>query len=347
MIWTLPPADQAQVLKLSLPQGHSFVRLAEPLLREVRLVDAAPGERLERQGQGWSWFRTAGRTGQLRWTVPLEHRDLPDVQASGSAVDWPYSDENHALLSGATLFLMPEGDSGPSLVQFETPDGWARWTPWAEQADGRYFVADSADLASAYLCAGQWTETRLSHGDFQASLLIWPGQAEALAPLAEDLQPLLEELAAYREWNPDKRHLLILSRPDLMGLGGSLVGRCLPMGVQAGLEGARKEICHLPAHECLHLLGAPRVPLGADLRWLVEGGTEFLAWRMLGKAGQAGALERFLAEVDLWAQGQAPVWDRSLADMGGAVFFEGGAEYDAIYRAGAMVSAWLHMALQG
>ena len=93
-------------LPLKMEEGWAFVRLPEPPL-DGPVRASADGRALEiERPEPYRWtLRPAGHTRvQIAYTVPLTHRELPEVRGRHE-YEFPFVSDDHGMLATAALLL--------------------------------------------------------------------------------------------------------------------------------------------------------------------------------------------------------------------------------------------------
>jgi len=208
-----PAAVVAEPFELVLPERFAFVGLPEP-----RLVDeiavwapsvagghgvALPVVRLA--PYHWRLGAEGHREFLVEWTVPLDHRTLPEV-AGRDEYEHPYLAEDHGLLVAGALFLVPPaggpGEDGaePRLhirVRFRLPAGWGVVAPWPEGKGGEFLPAGRQTLMDDLIAVGQWSTHALATDRLTATVAFAPGQVE----LEQAVVPLIGRIVTSRSYS--------------------------------------------------------------------------------------------------------------------------------------------------
>jgi predicted metalloprotease with PDZ domain len=143
---------------------------------------------------------------------------------------------------------------------------------------------------------------------------------------------------------------LLFGRPEMPSFcGGSPKTGSMTLAVSEDLpvEFSGPAILHLVAHEYHHTWMQARCQPADELRFVMEGFTDWFAYLVLHRLElqPEGELQRVLLEKLGLGERALAEFGRSLADAGGAPFFGGGAPYDACYAAGLGLAGWIDMAL--
>ncbi len=340
-------------LDLSLPESTAFVRLAEPRLEgEVRVRAPAGGEpRIERLAP-YRWRLDPGGAGavELRWRMRLDQRDLPEI-AGRDEYEWPYLEDDHGLLVPGTLALAPaEARPAALRVRFDLPEGWPVIAPWPEAAPGVFAPADVRALHDDLVAIGRWDAHREQVGGMELTVAFAPRQ-EALREAV--LQRIGRIIAAELELfgcTPAPAYLFLFGKPQPGGYGGSPKTASMTLFAAPDLpvEFALEGLEHLIAHEFHHTWMRARCQPPDELRFVVEGFTDYYAalvpWRLgfRDDAWLARALGKKLAEFEE-SQRASGI---SLTDAGGEIFFTEGDAYRAVYAGGFALALFLDLAIR-
>lgn len=229
--------------------------------------------------------------------VTLRYR----VYAHELSVRTSFLDDRHGYINGASLFLYPEaGEHLGGSIQFELPPGWGAHAALPAAGPGALSFHDIDELIDSPIELGQpRTETAVIDGVPHEMVLCGRGPLD-LTHMARDLPPLVE--AARRVFDrplPYDRYVFLIHQT---GRGGGGLEHRASTSLQfprfAGdPQEARRRFLGLVAHEYFHLWNVKRIHPVAfgpfdyqhevyskDL-WLMEGGTDYYAVALLGRAG--------------------------------------------------------------
>ncbi|MDA1264720.1 MAG: PDZ domain-containing protein [Planctomycetota bacterium] len=337
---------------LQLPGRFAFIVLDEPLLEELRATDedgnAAP---IEREGaRRWVVVKGAARALSVRWSVPLTHRTHPQVVGKDE-YEYPYLAEDHGMLVCGPLFLIPNRQLWVEpTVSLEVPEGWAIHAPWPRDARGRFLPGERRSLEQNMIAIGAWDTIALEVEDARVTLAFAPGQDRLRESVGVLLPPILEAELGLFGVRPFEEYLLLFGRPDSPpGLGGSpKYGSmtCYVHPSQVG-EHAVFQVAHLVAHEFFHTWHANRYGAPSDLRYVIEGWTDYYAWRVPAELGlgQWSDLESAIEEgLARWSEGQ--LGEHSLTSAGGDAFFEQPLVERLVYQGGVAHAALCEVAVR-
>lgn len=336
---------------LSLPQGTTFAQLPEPRLAgDVRVV-APPEAALERTGP-YTWrLDPAGAGGvELAWSVPLDHRALPEVRGRDE-YEFPYLKPDHGMLTMSTLALAPpSADEERLRVRFDLPSGWEVHAPWPRLADDLFAPPSAGALRDDMLAVGAWDVAREEVSGMELTFAFAPGQERLLDAVVERALPIVAAELELFGSTPQPAYLFLFGAAEQAGYGGSPKTGSMTLFVDPSLPPAfaLEGVAHLIAHEFHHTWMRARCRLPDSLRFVGEGFTDYFAhlvpWR-LGQHDDASlraTLEEKLAAFERAQAGAA----RTLLAAGGPDFFAGGSAYEATYAGGLVVALWLDVALR-
>jgi len=327
-------------------------------IREVyaRTTDGLPLD-LDREPET---ERTVWRLrGKHKDEVVLRYRVTP--YDPGISAEASFVSRDQALLLGYSAFLVPVelSDFLPASirVKVEAPPGWRVWTSWPGE-DGYYRPRTTHDLWSGGILSGNFQETRLTSGAVSVTVLT-EGRWSSVTGLtvANRLHPVLRRMVDFFGAPPEGDNLDVLAvyraapvrdnQSRIMGISEANAFFCI--ATHDRFDDMR-EITALAAHECIHfylggaLVARPEAPYNnaPDLVWLIEGVTEYLAYRfMLEAEGITAAEFEDVAEAKrtlLRRKGEES--GMSLAAM--ARLFDDPETYQLVYSRGFLVAQFLN-----
>ena len=338
-------------LTLAFPERYAYATL-EPRLEVAPVaVDerGLPLTLLHDDPFAWTLEPGEAHTAHLTWTVRLDHRDQPGV-AGRDEYEHPYLEADHGLLVAGALVLAPRAVDVDATLRFRLPAGWPVFSPWPECEPGVYAPSARA-LSDDLIAVGAWHVTEGDSHGLHYTVAFAPGQDELRRLVMPRLPPIIESEVALFGGAPQSDYLFVFGRPDqVSSYGGSpkagsmtlFVARDLP------LEFAVDSVTHLIAHEYHHTWMKSRCAPQDDLRFVMEGFTDWYAtvvpWRLglVDDPALLATLEGKFAE----AQGSLAAFGGSLADAGGPEFFTGGDAYQACYSGGLLMALWTDLALR-
>jgi predicted metalloprotease with PDZ domain len=271
-----------------------------------------------------------------------------------------FVDAERGFLLGYSTFLVPIEltDYLPASIRVgvEAPLGWEVWASWPRE--GTLFVPESVhELWSGGAAVGAYRPIRMQSGLARVTVLTDDnGGGTSGLSVANRLLPVLREavdlfgrpprgdrldvLAVYRTYPPSER------RSVMMGVSEENSFFCL---ATPDRYNKLSDITALAAHECLHfylggaLVARPELPYNnaPDVIWLIEGVTEYLAYRLMRDVGVLTP-----AEFDDVAEHKI----RKMAALGGradlslaaaARLFEDPEVYELVYHRGFLVAELL------
>lgn len=334
---------------LEFPIGHSYVVLEPRFAEPPRLEQPAAGARLERSGSfAFRLDPGTADSARLSYAMRLDHRRQPEV-VGRDEYEQPYLAADHGLLVSAVLLMAPRA-AQPDAVRFELPPGWGIECPWPEVEPGVFRPTDRAALQHDLIAVGAWTVARQQVGGVDLSVAFAPGQERLAARLAADLSRIVARELELFGSRPHPRYLLLFGRPDQPGgFYGSPKRGSMTLSVAADLpaDSVAEGLCHLVAHEYHHTWMQASCQPHGELRFFIEGFTDWYAYRVtaeLGLLAPAGLRQAFLARLSA-AESALSGYDDSLAAAGGADFFRGGPAYEACYAAGLCLAVLLERGL--
>lgn len=343
-------------LELGFASKSSYVSLEPRLVLEPRATDPE-GEPLALERlDPYRWLLDPGEADRalLDWTVRLDHRRHPDV-VGRDEYEQPYLREDHGVLTCATTLLVPRTvyleDRLDATVSFALPPGWAVEAPWPERSPNVFVPPDVSGLATDLIAIGAWDRLRTVVNGVDLSVVFAPGQESLKEAIAEPLAKIVEAELELFGLQPHERYLFLFVEPDqALGYGGSIKPNSMTLFLSSDLpvDFARDELRHLLAHEYHHTWMIARCQPEDELRFVMEGFTDWYAalvpWR-IGEVDDASFHARVLEQFSR-ADAALAELEGSLAEAGGDAFFEGGAAYDACYRVGFALAAWTELALR-
>jgi predicted metalloprotease with PDZ domain len=348
-------------LVVSLPRRFAFVELDAPLLEgEVQALDEDGGERAVEPIDPFRWSveRAGAKSLHFSITVPLHHRDLPEVIEHRDSYEFPYLAADHGMLvAGAMLpspeFLLSHCLQSHCRVRFELPEGWAVRCPWPEVTDGVFEPPTRASLHNDLIAIGKWEERVVEANGCSVTVVVAPGQEglmEAVGSLIEQIVRAEIELFGRR---PREKYLFLFGRPDPplspdergLSLGGSPKSGSMTLMLRGPVAAARRgsHLGHLIAHEFHHTWVHPSIETPGGLRFVGEGFTDYYAYLLLAREGLS-SWDSFAATIaeKLGAYCRNPVREElSLLEAGGPCFFEGKGAYSLTYDGGLLFAALL------
>ena len=338
-------------LILSLSESYAFAalppRLADP--PSARTPDGRPLTLTPAGSHAWELDPAGSQAAEVDWTVVLDHRRQPGV-AGRDEYEHPYLAGDHGLLVAGAVLLTPDDPDLPVHVRLDLPDGWDAHVPWPEPEPG-LFTPGPAGRRDDLLAVGHWDLIQGRAGAMDYTLAFAPGQ-EALADLVRPtLPPILEAEVELFGGAVQDDYLFVFGRPDQPGgYGGSPKQASMTLFVSPDLptDFAAQGVSHLIAHEFHHTWMKARCDPLPELRFVMEGFTDYYAhlvpWR-LGLVDDA-ALVTTLEEQLARAEGALARFGGDLLAVGGPAFFEGGPAYQACYAGGLALALWTDLALR-
>jgi predicted metalloprotease with PDZ domain len=236
-------------------------------------------------------------------------------------------------------------------VRFELPEGWGIEAPWPEREPGVFVPPSRVALVNDLIAVGAWSVERSQAGGVDLSVAFAPGQERLKELLAKDLTRIVGAELELFGIQPHRRYLLLFGRPEMPSFcGGSPKTGSMTLAVSEDLpvEFSGPAILHLVAHEYHHTWMMARCQPAHELRFVMEGFTDWFAYRVLDQLElqPAAALEETLLKKLVLGEQALAEFGGSLATAGGPPFFSGGAPYDACYAAGLGLAAWTEVALK-
>lgn len=269
-------------------------------IEDLRAADASGAEieltRTSEDGEGrWRISRNPGRL-----TLTYRVRDYdPVVSPEASFVT-----DRRLVWIGYSVLLTPANVSARApasvTIRVRAPAGWETWGSWPRQ-DDVYRPANLHDAWSGFAAAGDFRPSVLSSGRASVTVLTeGPASAGLGLHIANRLLPVLREMVALFGAPPrgDRLDVLALYRmapPDgrrsvVNGTSQESAFLCLATPDRFNdLDG----LTALAAHECFHfyiggaVIASPEPPFqnAPELIWLMEGVTEYMAFRLMERSG--------------------------------------------------------------
>ena len=340
-------------IDLALPESFAFVRLPAPrLLGEVRVHSSSSAPpRIQRSAPyRWRLDPDGAEDVELGWTVPLDHRSLPEIRGRDE-YEFPYLDLEHGLLVMGALALAPEHQElDPLLVEFDLPEGWPVAAPWPEVEPNVFAPQSGEALHDELIAIGHWDLSRQEVSGMELTIAFAPGQDRLRDGVLRSLGPIVEAELELFGSVPNRQYLFLFGKPQSQGFGGSPKSASMTLFASPDLpvDFAREGLEHLIAHEFHHTWMRARCEPEAELRFVSEGFTDWYSylvpWRLGMRSDQS--LKRTLGEqLAAFEQSRAaaPV---SLAEAGGTLFFEGGAANQMVYAGGLVLAALTDLAIR-
>lgn len=347
-------APDSKPLLLTMPQGFAYVRLESPRLTgDVTVVGDGPV--IERSGPySWGVDPKGAAEVTLEWTVPLDHRSVPEIRGRDE-YEYPYLNPDHGMLVMATMAVIPGEENVHSVelpirVDFEVPEGWAVHAPWPQNDDGSYRPRTLGDLSDDLIAVGRWDTHVQDAGGMDITFAFAPGQEQLKAGVVERAAPVVKGIVEHFGGKVQDSYLVLFGEPTPGGYGGSpktnsmtlFVGPDLP--VDFALEG----VVHLIAHEFHHTWQRAYNQPVDELRFVAEGFTDYFAYFVPWRIGMVSD-EEFQATLS-GKLGEAETAHRaeltSMQVAGGPAFFQGGTALQLVYAGGLVTGLWLDLALR-
>ncbi len=269
-------------------------------IEDIRAADATGAEigldRTHEDGEGrWKLSRNPGR-----FTLTYRVRGY-DPMASPEA---SFVTDGRFVWIGYSVLLTPVnlGARAPASLSIHVcaPVGWEIWGSWPQE-DGAYRPANLHDAWSGFAAAGDFKPSHLS-SDRAAVTVLTEGTASAGLGLhiANRLLPVLREMVALFGAPPrgDRLDVLALYRVAPTDGRRSIVSGTSQEGAFLCLAtpdrfNDMEGLTALAAHECFHfyiggaVIASPEPPFqnAPDLIWLMEGVTEYMAFRLMERSG--------------------------------------------------------------
>lgn len=244
-----------------------------------------------------TWAVGDGQTVHARYTV----------WAHELTVRTSHLDETHGYINGATVFLYPEGSTSVGgQVSFRLPEGWGVFSALGAVSADTLAFSSIDELFDSPIELGLPRVETVSAGDRLHQLVLCGAGPLDLPALAADLPPLVEAArAVFQRPLPYDRYVFLIHQTGRAG--GGLEHRA-STSIQvprfaASKPKSRRRLLGLVAHEYFHLWNVKRIhpdALGpfnyqqeAYTRhlWLMEGGTDYYALLLLGRANLVPAMD--------------------------------------------------------
>ncbi len=360
-------AQSDGVITLTMPQGFAFARLPEPRLGgEVELVTPFAG--IDADGRAvplesdspatlkrlspYRWQLDPGENDQLRlrWTVPLDHRSHPEV-AGRDEYEYPYLRSDHGMLVMGTLAVYADNfDPDAIRVRFHVPEDWPIYAPWPQLEDGSFAPGGVGQLTDDLIAIGNWNVHQEKVRGMNLTLAFSPQQEFLREEVVQRVAPIVEAELELFGCTPQPEYLFLFGEPQAGGAGGSPKSASMTLFVDPKIPAdyATSMVSHLIAHEFHHTWMRARCQPHDELRFVIEGFTDYFAylvpWR-LGQASDEKILQTlrgkfFEAEKAMESLGM------TLQDAGGDAFFQGRDAYNAVYAGGLLMALWMDLGLR-
>ena len=326
-----------------MPERVAYSALDEPRLADgVRLVGT--DGHLE-QLSPYRWRLTPeGARAVLEWTVPQDHRALP--QAQRSSYEFPYLDADHGLLVAGTLALAPQTDRPLAIrVVFDLPEDWGVLTPWSEIEPGVFRPAFWQELHHDLIAVGHWDFERKTAAGVDLAVAFAPGQDTLRERVMQRITAVVEAEIELFGRKPHEKYLFLFGKPEQAGLGGSVKSGSMTLYADPDLPPAfaEPELVHLVAHEYHHTWGTSveNPPDESELHFVTEGFTDWYSylvpWR-LGFLDDRAFLEKLEQKLGEWEESQTTL-GHSVVWAGGPAFYDDPRAYSTVYAGGLVVAA--------
>lgn len=344
-------------MELSFAEGYAYVTLEPRLTGELSATCA--GERVEvEKVSPFVWRVEPKNRGpiQVAWSARLDHREHPDVVARNDAYEQPFTDGTSAMLFTGALVPVPRLADADVSVEIVPPvdaegEPWAVLAPWPDSEGGLYAPTLEA-LGNDILMLGPWRTREVDADGLVATFVFAPGE-ERMEPLVEShLGPIVEHEVVLFGGAPQPRYLFVFGpSAGMPGYGGSPKTNAMTMAVSPDLPAdfATGGISHLVAHEFHHTWMRARCRPVDRLRYVMEGFTDYFAYRTSWRLGHIDD-DRYLGELqDQMAKAERALggYGGSLASAGGPEFFLGRDAYQGCYAGGLTLALWTDLALRG
>lgn len=358
-------AGDGEAVTLHLPQGFAFAQLPTPRLQgDVEIVlsgDASANDfapKLTRNSPyKWTLDPADAEQVRLKWTVPLDHRSQPEV-AGRDEYEYPYLHADHGMLVMGTMALAPR-NLDAIRVRFDLPDDWPVVAPWP-QVDGAeadrvaggdpvFTPPDLGALQDDLIAIGKWKFHRQTVRGMNMTLAFAPRQQFLFEGVVDKVAPIVEAELELFGCTPQSDYLFLFGDPQAGGAGGSpktssmtlFVAPELPADFAAGF------VSHLIAHEFHHTWMRARCKPVDELRFVMEGFTDYYAYIIPWRLGMSSDEELLQKLQGKFAEAEMAMQDlASLEWAGGPAFFRGGAAHDAVYSGGLVLALWLDLNLR-
>lgn len=329
-------------VSLVMPTGHTFFSFPAPLLNRLSGGGITPAE-------PYRWTATASAQGELliEWSVPVIHRERVREGELG-AYEHPYIQADHAMLTTAAMFLIPEVEFKSAEVRFELPPAWPVIAPWKHHAqDNRRFDVDRSGIENDIVAVGDWTVFGADASGCRVTVAYAPGQRS----LSELLNPLISRIvhAAGIMFGvkPCDDYLVLFGRADSPWLSGSPKARSMTLSVPKGLDASSllPELAHLVAHE-FHHTWTSHIEFPDELRFYGEGFTDYVSYKILVGLDiiSRHSFAAIANEIVNTYGDMSTATELSLAQAGGSVFFEDQVEHDMVYSGGFTLALLIDLA---
>lgn len=343
-------------LTLDFAEQYAFARLEPRLVGDARAT-APDGRPLActRPDPYELWVDPDGATeATLTWSVRVDHRRTQEVETAFDHYEHPYLAADHGMLLTAAIFPVPRHPDINATVRIVVPEGWQVTAPWPQvepEVEPPVWRPDPRGLRNDIVALGQWTRVEGSAGGLDYAILLAPGQERLAEVVADRLPPVVEAEVELFGGAPQPKYMFVFGRPDTpQGYGGSPKGNSMALFVSPDLpdDFVREGVTHLVAHEYHHTWMKARCEPLDELRFVIEGFTDYYAylvpWR-LGMTSDERLATTFggkLAEAEV----SLSRFGKDLARAGGPDFFAGRDAYTACYSGGLGLALWTDMALR-
>jgi predicted metalloprotease with PDZ domain/endonuclease/exonuclease/phosphatase family metal-dependent hydrolase len=348
-------------IHLRFAEGFAFARLPEPRLQgEIEIVAGSdPAVQLKRvSAYHWTLDPANSDVVRLKWQVPLDHRDLPQVKGRDE-YEYPYLRSDHGMLVMSTLALLPDEVNEQKIrVEFHLPTDWTLHAPWPRLQKGLWSFRPNSKraLQSDMVAVGGWKVHQQVVSGMNLVVAFSPEQEFLYDDVVAKVAPIVEAELKLFGSAPQKDYLFLFGEPQENGAGGSPKTQSMTLYVDPALprDFAVNMLSHLIAHEFHHTWMQARCQPVDELRFVAEGFTDYFAylvsWQLNDATDQEylAILNEKLVETETSLQELLASDPKSatLAEAGGPAFFQGGAAYQATYSGGLMMALWLDLGLR-
>jgi predicted metalloprotease with PDZ domain len=340
-------------LRLGMNSRYAFIMPEAALLTgEPRLSGAAGGSITLRPDGPFDWRADldGARDLLLRYTVPLEHRDLPGV-AGRDEYEQPFLAAKHGMLATGAIFIAPLNIGDFELgVRFETPTGWPILCPWEEIEPGLFSPESVAALREDLVAIGDWTLIETERGGCRVQIAVAPGQPRVEQVAAPFVAQIVEAELALFDMRPRARYLFLFhpGRPNFFAGSPKTGSMTLQLSADPRHPFSLADLSRLVAHEFHHTWVHGLYVPPDELRFFNEGFTDYYAHLVSARLGVIGwpLFAGDLAERMERLARNPLAGELSLADAGGPAFFEDRNANDLVYHGGLLLAALLDLEIR-
>ncbi|MBI4668078.1 MAG: hypothetical protein HY747_02650 [Elusimicrobia bacterium] len=310
-----------------------------------------------------------------RGPIYFQYSLRTDQKAHGLSMDVPGGGEmprlndNFFFTSGAVSFVQPKlTTDAPVAIRWKIPDAWSIITPWVTK-NAVTSIPRLTDLANNFLSAGKVRTAVRSLGTNFSFEIAWLGKENIKDQVVEQFGGIFKAANEIFGGPTRPKYLLIFKPltepgPSPASAKADSIQFYIPMGVTPEETIQFKENMFLPpilltlAHEYAHTWAKERIKSGdfttdsktgngGNLRWMIEGFTDYIGHLILLRSGVidaenlANAMQRIFLELKNF-----PAYEKISLLEASQGFFNSQEKNGLIYTGGCLLALRLDLALR-